>query len=193
MGASLQSPRVVLGLLGLLAALGSAGCDGSDGYGSWSCDGALEFADANLEQAVRDAVGKPTGDILADDVSQLAYLEVSSRQIALLDGIQCLTALTELYLGDNQISDIGPLERLTSLQDLVLEVNGIADIGPLEGLTSLNTLSLHSNEVSELAPLVANAGLGEGDVVWLADNPLDMDEQAASIQALEDRGVTLVF
>ncbi|MCK9460831.1 MAG: hypothetical protein M0R80_14430 [Proteobacteria bacterium] len=193
MGASLQSPRAALGLLVLIVALGPAGCDGSDGYGSWSCDGPLQFADANLEQTVRDAVGEPTGDILADDVSQLVYLEASSRQIALLDGIQCLTALTELYLGDNQISDIGPLERLTSLQDLVLEVNGIADIGPLEGLTDLATLSLHSNEVSDLAPLVANAGLGEGDVVWLADNPLEMGEQAANIEALEDRGVTLVF
>jgi hypothetical protein len=193
MSSSAQSLRLVLGLLGLLAALGPSGCDDSGKYGSWSCDGALEFADARLEQTVRDAVGKPTGDLLAADVADLTYLEGSSRQIVDLGGIQCLSALTELYLGDNQISDIGPLDRLTSLEDLVLEVNGIADIGPLEGLTNLTTLSLHSNQIGDLGPLVQNTGLGDGDVVWLAENPIDMSEQAANIQALEDRGVTLLF
>ena len=176
-----------------LAALALVGCDDSGGYGSWSCDGALEFADANLEQAVRDAVGKPAGDLLAEDVSELAYLEASSREIADLGGVQCLSALTELYLGDNLITAVGPLDRLTSLERLVLEVNGITDLGPLAALTALSTLSLHSNQVSDLAPLVANDGLGDGDVVWLAENPIDTGEQAGNIEALEARGVTLVF
>ena len=189
----MKSPRLSAGLLGLLVALGSSGCDDSGGYGSWSCDGALRFADARLEQTVRDALGKPTGDLLPEDVAGLTYLEASSGQIGDLRGIQCLTALTELYLGDNQLTDIQPLAPLTALVELVLEVNAIADIGPLEALSDLNTLSLHSNQVGDLSPLVANPGLGDGDVVWLADNPIDMGAQAANIQALEDRGVTLVF
>jgi Leucine-rich repeat (LRR) protein len=193
MSPSKQSSLRVLARIGVLVALGPSACGDPGGYGSWSCDGALGFADARLEQAIRDAVGKPAGDLLAADVADLTYLEGSSLQIGDLGGIQCLAALTELYLGDNQISDIGPLERLTSLEELVLEVNGIADIGPLEGVTNLTTLSLHSNQVGDLGPLVRNAGLGDGDVVWLAENPIDLDAQAANIQALEDRGVTLVF
>ena len=193
MSFSAQSPRLALGLSVLLVALGSPACDDSSDYGSWSCDGALRFADARLEQTVRDALGKPTGDLLPADVAGLTYLEGSSRQIGALGGVQCLTTLTELYLGDNQISDVRPLAPLKALQDLVLEVNAIADIGPLDGLSNLNALSLHSNQIGDLAPLVANTGLGDGDVVWLADNPIDMSAQAANIQALEDRGVVLVF
>jgi hypothetical protein len=69
----------------------------------------VTFADPNLEAAVREAIGKPTGEILVSDVAGLTRLGAPERGISNLDGIQHLTQLTSLDLYDNQISDISPL------------------------------------------------------------------------------------
>ena len=39
-----------------------------------ACDGVVDFPDPNLEQAIRDAIGKPTGDIYGDDLLGLTSL-----------------------------------------------------------------------------------------------------------------------
>ena len=53
-------------------------------------NGRLEFADANLEAAVREAIGKPSGDIVNDDVVDLAQLNAQQREIEQLGGIEHL-------------------------------------------------------------------------------------------------------
>jgi hypothetical protein len=50
---------------------------------------------------------------------------------------------------------------------------------------------LSGNQIADLAPLVANAELGEGDSVYVDDNPIDEMAQADNIAALCDRGVSL--
>ena len=113
----------------------------------------VSFADPNLEAAVRAAIGKPTGEILVSDVAGLAVLDARWRGISNLDGIEHLTQLTWLYLGENQISDLTPLSGLTQLTDLGLGYNQISDLTPLSGLTQLTDLYLRGNQISGLTPL----------------------------------------
>ena len=75
---------------------------------------------------------------------------------------------------------------------LSLDGNSVSDVSPLSGLVSLMILRLQGNSVTDLSPLVANPGLADTqDGVWLRNNPLDCEEQAENIQALEDRGVSV--
>jgi len=135
----------------------------------------VTFPDPNLEAAIRDAIGKPTGDIYQSDLDGLTSLSASSRSIVSLTGLEhctsltyldlqwnqisdisplsSLTSLTELYLGDNQISDISPVSNLTSLTGLDLWYNQISDISPVSNLTSLTRLWLVSNQISDISPV----------------------------------------
>ena len=171
------------------------------------------FPDPNLEQAVRDAISKPSGDILASDLLALTELTAEERAIEDLTGLEyCsnllqlilpinaisnlaplsgLTSLTVLNLGMNQISDLGPLSGLINLVTLVLNNNQIIDLVPLSGLTNLVALTLSSNQISDIAPLVDNSGLGTGDVVTLQANPLSPESCSEHVPALLGRGVAV--
>jgi Leucine-rich repeat (LRR) protein len=116
-------------------------------------DSVVAFPDPNLEAVIREAIGKPTGDIYQSDLVGLAYLDGQGRSITDLTGLEYCTDLVELYLINNQISDLSPLSGLTSLTYLYLSNNQISDLSPLSGLTSLILLYLSSNQISDLSPL----------------------------------------
>ena len=160
----------------------------------------VTFPDQNLEQAIRAAIGKPSGPIYQYEVEALTQLEASMESISDLTGLEyCtglislnlwanyisdisllsgLTGLTELDVGMNQwISDLSPLSGLTNLTKLRLEVNQISDLSPLSGLTSLTELRLTTNQISDLSPL---SGLTSLTNLRLATN------QISDIQALVD-------
>ncbi|MCL0101336.1 leucine-rich repeat domain-containing protein [Peptococcaceae bacterium] len=84
----------------------------------------VTFLDANLEAAVRDALGKPTGDITKKDMAKLTNLEAYRRGITNLSGLEYAVNLTSLDLSENQITDITPLAGLTNLTWLELEFIG---------------------------------------------------------------------
>jgi Leucine-rich repeat (LRR) protein len=143
----------------------------------------VTFPDANLEAAIREAVGKPEGDINVCDLEVLIGLGASGRNITSIAGLEyCtklttlrlqnnqisdlsplsgLTSLTVLYLYDNQISDLSPLSSLTSLTELLLSGNQITDLSPLSGLTSLTELTLYDNQIADLSPLSGLTSLTE--------------------------------
>jgi len=153
------------------------GCDTVDN----DCDGetdeqeVVNFLDPNLEVVVREAIIKPTGDILNTELCALTELEGASYNISNLTGIEyCylleliylprnqitdisllsgLTNLTELYLGDNQLTDISALSNLTQLTLLSLDYNQLNDISPLSRLTNLSYLSLAYNQIKDIYPL----------------------------------------
>jgi len=140
-----------------------------------AADSVVVFADPNLEQAVRDYIGKPTGEIFISDVDTIIYFKADSANIQSLEGLeyfaplnflslwqnqisdiaalQNLTQLTSLGLSENQISDITRLQSLTQLSGLGLSENQISDITPLENLTQLNWLTLYENQISDITPL----------------------------------------
>ena len=107
------------------------------------------FADANLQDAVRTALGLPQGTTLtAANLASLTVLNAFSRNIQSLAGLEHATALITLFLYDNDITDVSPLAGLTNLQNLFLYNNQITDVSPLVGLTNLQTLNLQINPLS---------------------------------------------
>ena len=139
----------------------------------------------------------------------------NSNDISDLSPLSTLTNLTGLYLGLNSISDISALSTLTNLETLSLGVNRISDISTLSTLTNLTLLSILDNDItdisalstltnltwlylgmnsiSDISPLVSNTGLGNGDRVYLKDNPLSSTSINTHIPALQRRGVTVEF
>ena len=135
------------------------------------------FPDANLDAAIREAIGKPDGAIYACDLKELVAFSACDREIADITGLeQCvnlkhivlwnnriedieplasLTGLEKLYIGNNRIRDISPLASLTRLTELNLGINRIDDITPLSSLTSLLWLDVWDNQVTDVAPLAS--------------------------------------
>ena len=62
------------------------------------------FTDANFEAAVREAIGKPVGDIDKSDVENVTHLYVTGRGITSLAGIEHFTDLEVLMCGITQAS-----------------------------------------------------------------------------------------
>ena len=67
----------------------------------------VHFADANLKQAVEQALG--ISDPTVDDMFALTYLDAHNKGIDNLTGLEDAVNLTVLYLWDNQLSSISPL------------------------------------------------------------------------------------
>jgi Leucine-rich repeat (LRR) protein len=130
------------------------------------------FTDADLEAAVRTALSvSEREDLTCSLVSGLTRLSASGpgstryvsgsprnrqdpdRPFESLTGIQNLTGLTRLSMGNLWITDISALSGLTSLTGLSLHTNWVSDLGPLSGLTNLTSLILSENPISDLSPL----------------------------------------
>jgi len=112
------------------------------------------FADANLEGAVRSALGVGAEDDLTCGLlATLTVLTAYDAGITTLAGIQNLMSLTLLDLTNNAISDISALSGLTNLTNLTLVHNSISDISALSGLANLTFLDLSYNTLSEIGTL----------------------------------------
>ncbi|MFH1571168.1 MAG: PKD domain-containing protein, partial [Gemmatimonadota bacterium] len=121
---------------------------------------ALLFADPNLEGAVRDAIGKPTGDLTAKDVAALVDLKANNRGIQRLDGIEALTALVQLQLQGNQMTGLGPVSSLTGLKGLNVGGNpSLANIGAVAALGKLEFLMMDDCAVEDISALGGLRGL----------------------------------
>ncbi len=144
--------------------------------------GTVIFADSNLEDAVRDELGKPTGDITTGDMAGLWSLDLEDKEISDLSGLEHAVNLRWLSFWENQVSDISPLAGLINLQQLSIFGewccdNQVSDISPLAGLTNLQQLSLFHNQVSDISPL---AGLT--NLEWLSF----LDNQVSDLNPLSD-------
>ena len=134
---------------------------GTQGISYGQDEALIEFADANLARAVREALGLGTGDgvdllkIPKVELEKLTTLDASDKNIIDLTGLEHASQLTELYLDENQISDITPLAQLTQLTRLSLRENQISDVTPLAGLISLKLLRLLNNPIKSQSPLHA--------------------------------------
>ncbi|MBN2097978.1 MAG: leucine-rich repeat domain-containing protein [Dehalococcoidia bacterium] len=168
------------------------------GYGTvygddmtFAADEAVTFPDSNLEAAIREALGKPSGAIYQFELSSLGDFSAFERGIVELTGLEHCTNLTTLSLDGNMISNISPLAGLTKLIYLGLEGNQISNIEPLSGLTTLHYVNLTTNEISDIEPLVDNQGIGSGDIVGLALNPLSCLSRSGYVPELRGRGVNV--
>jgi hypothetical protein len=130
----------------------------------------IHFNDANLEQAVRAELNKPSADITDVDMAALTSLQANAMGISDLFGMEHALNLTALDLSQNKINDLSPLQNLTSLQSLMLNNNNISYIAPLMNLINLERLQLSNNRVRDISTLGDLTLLRELD---LSDNYLD--------------------
>ena len=127
------------------------------------------------------------------ELTSLTSLYLNKNPISDVSPLSSLRSLSELSLGSTRIVDLSGLANLTSLTSLYLGSNAISDVSPLVGLTLLRRIVLYNTDISNVSSLVANTGLGLGDYVNLASNPLDGDAHRTHIPALLQRGVNVVF
>lgn len=184
-------------LLILVLALVFAGC-GDEGGPVSSEEGGedasqqegVHFADAGLEKAVREALGKPAGALTGAELLSLTQLSAQGRGVGDITGLEQLKKLQALDLADNRIAEIGPLAGLVELRLLDLEGNQVRDLAPLAALNRLEHLVLAGNRVREIAVLLDLAGLQSVD---LSGNPLGAVAISEQLAALEAAGVEVRF
>lgn len=123
-------------------------------YAVFSKDaGVIQFGDADLEQAVRDAIQK-VGPITVADVISLTTLDGSVRHLTNLQGIEYLTALTWLDLHQTGTIDLKLLGNLTGIDYLNLRDNSIISVNPLIKMGHLTELDLGYNQITSVADFV---------------------------------------
>ena len=119
------------------------------------------FPDAGLRQVIRDAIGRPTGDIDDSDLVDLTNLDGTGKHISNLEGLQYCTDLVTLILEENDISSVAPLAPLTDLAELHLDDNDISSVAPLAGLVKLTYLNVSTNDISDISALALLTNLLE--------------------------------
>ena len=124
-------------------------------------------------QAQTNTAAKLTNISAVSKMPYLRNLLLNDNNIMDLTPLQNLTNLKFLTLWNNGITDtvyggITPLSGLSGLTDLWLDKNNIINLAPLAGLTNLQVVSLAGNNyIDSISSLKNNAGLGDGDYVYL--------------------------
>ena len=114
----------------------------------------VNVPDANLRKAINETLGNtPNAAITADQMATLRELNAVSLDIRNLKGLEAVTNLRILRLGNNKISDLSPLAQLIKLEHVELEQNAIRDLSPLKGLINVRELRLAHNTIRDLSPL----------------------------------------
>jgi len=129
-------------------------------------------------------------------LTNLKWLYMDNNQISDVRPLANLFNLHTLSLSNNNVSDIQSLANLVNMEWLDLSNNHISDIGPLANLTNLKWLILNNNQISDISPLVNNAGLGNGEMVEIRNNPLDLSpgsDDMQNIETLRSRGVIVRY
>ena len=121
----------------------------------------VHIPDPNLRAAIAEELGKDSNSpITMEEMEKLGpYLNMESRGIRDLTGLQFATNLIELDLDDNQISDLSPIAGLINLRDLDFPGNPISDLSPIAGLINLHTIHSGGLPVSDLSPLAGLVNL----------------------------------
>ncbi|OQX56636.1 MAG: hypothetical protein B5M53_00410 [Candidatus Cloacimonas sp. 4484_209] len=116
-------------------------------------DQEVTFSDKNLEEVIREEIGKSSGPIYTSDLEEITHLWASYEDIEDLNGLEHCVNLRQLYLAGNNIYDISSLANLTNLTYLDLGGNNISNISPLSDLVNLEHLELGGNNISDISPL----------------------------------------
>lgn len=114
----------------------------------------IVFKDANLENAIRKLLNKPTGDITQVDVSKITHLYLHSLNITDLTGLEHFKNLISLNLSGNaDIVSLAPILNLTKLNTLLLANVPLTDISDIGNITSLTRLQISSVALIDITPL----------------------------------------
>jgi internalin A len=122
-----------------------------------------------IEEAVREELGKPSGDLTDHDLRKLKNLNLESLGIENIESLSCYTSLEYLNLDDNWITNLSPLSKLINLESLSLmrSLAGQTDLSPLAHLANLEDLTIGAFTGRDLSHLY---GLKKLKTVYLEDN-----------------------
>jgi Leucine-rich repeat (LRR) protein len=143
------------------------------------CTGTVDFTDPGLETAVRWELGQHRdhtpyeGELTGEVLAEVWMFSAAGREIANLEGIECLRNLGYVWLDDNQLSDVSLLASLPRLETLGLSNNRMSDLRSVGALQQLRQIDVSGNPITSLAPVaslpwlhtltVMNAGLTSVD------------------------------
>lgn len=130
----------------------------------------INIPDSNFEQALIDenidSDGVINEMVLASDIETITFLDVNSKNISDLTGIEGFTALETLFVHNNNLETVD-VSANTKLTGLVLAINNLSSINISQN-TNLVSLSLNENNISSI-DLSANTNLTQ---VYIDDNQL---------------------
>ncbi|HIA06675.1 MAG TPA: hypothetical protein EYN71_08250, partial [Flavobacteriales bacterium] len=107
--------------------------------------------DANFEQALIDRgydTGTPNGSVLTANIDMVTFLNVHSKSISDLTGIEDFTALIYLYCHDNQLASLD-VSQNTSLVELFCWENQLTSLDVSQN-TALTYLACGNNQLTSL-------------------------------------------
>lgn len=119
----------------------------------------VAIPDGALQQAVRNELGRASGELTCSDLALLEGLDARESGVAELEGLQYANRLTYLQLNGNEVSDLTPILGLHQLTGLGLDGNPVPDHGVLAGFTDLWYLSVGEAGVTDLSFVEGMTGL----------------------------------
>ena len=144
----------------------------------------VHIPDTNLRAAIAEELGKsPNAPITVGEMERLGGVDVESRGIRDLTGIQFATNLDNLHLRDNKISDLSPIAGLTNLRSINFMHNPVSDLSPLRGLKNLTTISGTGSKVSDLSPIAGLIQLERIDIDFI-DSPVSVIHDTEQLSRL---------
>jgi len=111
----------------------------------------IQIPDPVLQQLVRDAVGRPTGDLRLSDMLKLIDIGGNDMEIGSVSGLEYATNLRIVNLLGNHITDLTPLVNLPNLEGLNITGNGLTDVSVLSSLTGLLQLGIGQNQLTDIS------------------------------------------
>ncbi|RDY00858.1 Protein phosphatase 1 regulatory subunit 7, partial [Mucuna pruriens] len=146
-----------------------------------------------------------------DHFHQLQLLELGSNKLRVMENLQNLTNLQELWLGRNRIKAVNlcglkcikkislQSNRLTSmtgfegciaLEELYLSHNGIAKMEGLSSLVNLRLLDVSNNKLTSVDDIM---NLTQLEDLWLNDNQIPTLEELAEAVAGSREKLTTIY
>lgn len=127
------------------------------------------FREPLIEEAVREILNKPSGDITVSDLSKVTQLHIMGLQLFSSDSeiwfkgeypylYDDTKRETSLYLQTGPISSLEDILHMPNLVELSLYGQQISDISLLKG-TNIKNLGLGYNPLTDLSPLEGNADI----------------------------------
>ncbi len=111
------------------------------------------FEDPVIEQAVREALQMPEGQMTFADTRKIDVLTLNDASLTHVQDLENLVRLRELTMQRCNLTDFAPFTTLSSLMYLNLEENEISDLSGIEMLTRLQVLSISHNPVADISML----------------------------------------
>ena len=84
-----------------------------------------------IEDAIRERIGKATGELMADDFARVTELDLANMRVSDISALAACTALESLSLASTQVSDISALAACTALESLFLINTRVSDVSML--------------------------------------------------------------